>query len=147
VACRFFVLDCTEFDNPERLRGQRGVNHVGYHVSVLMPLLQDRSRLEAYFRTLREALKAANRDPEQQMNVVNVCGKGRHRSVALSYITQQLLLETHAGVTLEHLSQKQWDRRPRTCMCCQDCEKSLVNPDVQVGMAAMRRYWLQLWGG
>ncbi len=116
------LYDVRHFTDPDRPRG--GVNHIGHDLGVLRGVVQSRSWRE-WWESVVEDLVIEFRRAPKSVSVCMMCNKGRHRSVATSWILSSVLKELGYAVVQTHAMQDLWCHE--TCNNCDRCSSGDID--------------------
>lgn len=116
----FYQIDARQFHDPDRRRSR--VNHIGLSGPVLLGIAKDQAFGQWFFKHVLAVAAAAEALRGGRLHVVCFCRAGRHRSVAVASLLEQLLAKFTAWTTrLEHLACHDWQWR--TCNLCDKCRR------------------------
>jgi hypothetical protein len=120
------AIDCRMFADPGARARHRGVNHLGFHTSNVVSIVND-VRFEAFLRDAARRIYRVVNQPRQVRSayIACYCLSGRHRSVTMGVVLAECvdrdmtLNWTTAGI--EHTSQAHPAGWAGTCGHCQEC--------------------------
>ena len=140
-SCKLHIIPCTQFNDPY---GRQFGKHIGEHSAMISGLVFDHE-FNSWLGSVKRMVLAelARKD---DILVVCVCKRGRHRSVAAARILTHVFATCGVGEVSQfprHLARKSWWNG--ICTDCESCAVGQVmNPEKRRSLAHAVLQWRQL---
>jgi hypothetical protein len=118
---KWLSFDCRVFGDPNRAHA--ALNHIGINGNVLLGIATH-ARFPSFFAYVIKEIIVKGRGGGR-LHCSFVCRKGRHRSVAISFLAARSLSEISNWAAAEtHLAEHRW--AAETCNFCEECRRPVA---------------------